>query len=413
MAVATRSLRDLPELDVFSDAFSRDPHAALTAALARGPLARSARGLEALSYGACQDVYRDPNLGVGQREAFDACGIADERFIRTFLGNINNVEGEAHRRLRRVVTPFFTPARAERLRVETRALIDAWLDDVGDAGECDLMDAMARRLPASVFCRTIGAPLADAERVARLSRSLTLFFLRDPAHRDEILAAFDEISAYAGDLLERRAREPADDFLSGLVEAEAGGEIDRDGSVAMIVTFMTASTDTTSGQLGLALIALDEHPEQWALLRREEQHVPAAVIELARFAPGVWATARTARAEGEFMGVRLEPGTGVFSNVLSANRDPDVYESPYRLDVTRSGVRPPLTWGIGHHFCVGRALAVMELEEAFGSMLERWSEFELAGDPELVGKPFLVSPSRLPIRFDATGRRRAGRRGSP
>ncbi len=148
MAISMKAVGDLPELDVFSAEFARDPHAVLGPVRAQGPLARSTRGLEVLSYSACQDVYRDPNLGVGQREAFDACGITEERFIETFVGNINNVEGDLHRRLRRLVTPFFTAARAEQLRLETRRLIDGWLDDVAEAGECDLMEAMARRLPS-------------------------------------------------------------------------------------------------------------------------------------------------------------------------------------------------------------------------------------------------------------------------
>jgi len=391
----------LPEVDVFSDAYATDPRTILDRARKESPLVRTQRGVEAIAYPHCQAVYRDDRLAVGQRELFEKGGLGGTRFASTFVRNLNNSEGEDHARLRAVVGPSFTPQSVERLRATTRDLIESWLDEAGEQEEFDFMDTVADRLPAAVFCLILGAPVEDAARVGRLSYSMTKMFLADPASRDEILTTFGELEDYAGELLERRRQEPADDVLSALVAGEREGQLTSTDSVTMVLLMLTGSTDTTASQLAHVMIALALHPDQYATLRAQPEPMTPKVMELARFAPGVWATARTAYEPIEFQGVAIEAGTQIWSNVVAANSDPEAFTDPRRLDLEARRRNPPLNWGLGVHFCLGRFLATLELEEVLRAITRRWAEFELVGEPRLEGIPTLVSPRGVRLRYRA------------
>jgi len=393
-------VHELPELDVLSPEYASDPRGVLAEIRPGSPIVRSQRGLETIAYSECQAVYRESRLAVGQLELFKQGGIDGTRFEDVFSKNINNSEGDEHKRLRAIVAPSFTPKAVEHLRQQTRALIDTWLDEVADEQECPFMDVLADRLPSAVFCLLLGAPVEDAPRVGRLSYSMTKMFLGDPQYRDEILSAFEELEDYAGELLEWRRREPADDVLGALVEAERRGDASPTDSVTMVLIILTASTDTTAGQLGHIVSALARHSEQWAKLRAEPEPMTAKVLEVARYAPGVWATARTAREPFEFCGVEVEAGDQIWSNVIGGNFDPGAFDDPLRLDLEVKRKNPPLNWGLGVHFCLGRFLAALELEEALRSMTQRWTEFELAFEPQLEGIPTLVAPRGVTLRFE-------------
>ena len=394
---------ELPEVDVLSPEYASDPRGVLERIRSTSPMVRTQRGVEAIAYPQCQVVYRDSRLAVGQLELYKQGGIDGTRFAETFSKNINNSEGDEHKRLRGVVGPQFTPKAVEHLRHETRTLIDTWLNEVADEDECPFMDVLADRLPSAVFCLLLGAPVGDASRVGRLSYSMTKMFLGDPRFRDEILDAFEELETYAGELLEWRRREPADDVLSALVAAERRGETTPTDSVTMVLIILTASTDTTAGQLGHIVAALARNPEQWANLRGAPEPMAARVLEVARYAPGVWATARTAYQPLEFCGVQVEAGDQIWSNVIGGNFDPTAFDDPHRLDFEAKRKNPPLNWGLGVHFCLGRFLAALELEEVLRSLTQRWTEFELAFEPKLEGIPTLVAPRGVTLRVKANG----------
>ena len=397
-------VHELPELDVLSPEYASDPKGVLERIRSTSPMVRTQRGVEAIAYPQCQTVYRDSRLAVGQLELFKQGGIDGTRFSETFSKNINNSEGQEHKRLRGVVAPSFTPRAVEHLRQETRRLIDTWLDDVADEDECAFMDVLADRLPSAVFCLLLGAPVEDAARVGRLSYSMTKMFLGDPRFREEILDAFEELEGYAGELLEWRRKVPADDVLGALVDAERRGEATPTDSVTMVLIILTASTDTTAGQLGHIVSALARNPEQWAKLRADPEPMPARVLEVARYAPGVWATARTAYEPLEFCGVEVEAGDQIWSNVIGGNFDPVAFDDPHRLDFEVKRKNPPLNWGLGVHFCLGRFLAALELEEVLRSLTQRWTAFELVVEPKLEGIPTLVAPRGVMLRFDTNGR---------
>jgi cytochrome P450 len=149
------------------------------------------------------------------------------------------------------------------------------------------------------------------------------------------------------------------------------------------------------------MIALARNPDQYARLRADPEPLSLKVMELARYAPGVWATARTANEDLEFQGVEIPAGTQIWSNVMAGNSDPDAFSDPGRLDLDAKRRNPPLNWGLGVHSCLGRFLATLEIEEVLRLAIRRWEELELVGEPTLEGIPTLVSPRGLRLRCRA------------
>lgn len=407
MPTASRILDDLPFIDVFSAEYKADPERFLVPIREDGGLARSPRGLEVLSYEANQDVYKDPILVVPHHMALDACGLGPGDGWYDFIVNlnINNAEGTLHRRLRGAVSALFSPKQVEAYRTLAGSMLSGWLEELKDAGSCSFMRDVAERLPSSVFLLMCGAPVDGYRKFADLSNSLIKMMQRDPRYRDEILGAYDELVEASEGLLDAardrigRGEEPERNVIDQLVAAERRGALRPEETVGMVVTFLFAAADTTSGQLGLMLMSLHENKDQWHALRKDPEKIPGAVLELARFNPGLTATGRLVTKTTEFRDVKIEAGSTVWSNVRAANWDPEVYDEPTRLDVARELSSPPLNWGMGHHACLGRVLAVMELQEGLRALTTHWEDFEIVGEPEVFGFPFNTGPVRLDVRF--------------
>jgi cytochrome P450 len=392
-------MTSFPVLDVFSPAYASRPHDQLDAARECGPLGQSSRGVETLSYGACRETFRNDVLSVGLEDRFVATGIVSGPAFDAFVEGIINVEGVLHHRVRSAVGRYFTPRRIERMRTMARGLVEGWLDGAAAAGELEFVAAVGRRLPGSIFCAMLGADLEDADRIARLSDELLKIFLFDPAHGPAVAAAYEEVDDYVNALIARRRREPGDDVTSMLLDACDRGEVTVLEATRTIIAILAASTDTTNSQLSLNVVALAHHPEQWRLLREDCSLVPAAVLELARHSPAAWSTSRYARNGAAVGGHDLAPGSTVWANIVAANHDPAVFADPHRLNITASRGAPPLNWGSGRHFCIGRSLAVMQMEETLRVMLTRWASFSVEEPLLAIGQPYAVSLQRLDVRF--------------
>ncbi len=396
-------MAELRLLDVHSAEFAADPHRMLRP-LRGVDAVRSNRGLEVLSYEAAAEVLTDPALAVGFEEMLHACGIFDGPAYASLSANISNVEGDLHARQRRVIAPFFRPGRVELLRAGLRQRLERRFAEVSAQATCDIVDLVGEWLPATTVCLIVGAPLTDRPFINRMSDEVQRFFSMHPAQRQTVEAAFDELAAYVNNLIERRRSEPGDDLVSFLLAAEARSELAA-GEVRDLVIFITlAGTQTTNTQIACMFKAFAEHPDQWAELRSDEELIPPAVIEASRMHTSVPAMPRVAREEREVAGVAVPAGTHIFVNFIAANRDPAVFASPDEMNIRRSMARPPLNWSVGRHFCPGRPIAVLELEETLRAAARHWRSFE--GEFESHGAPYVVRPERLTLSFD-TGAPRA------
>jgi cytochrome P450 len=268
------------------------------------------------------------------------------------------------------------------------------------------MDAIrdfAYPLPVLVICELLGIPEEDRARFAPGTGSAVLLNPTPPS-REELDAANEgtrAIGAYFEALFEQRRRAPQDDLITMPVQAEEAGDRLTPAELRANVTLLfAAGHETTVNLIGNGLLALLRHPDQWARLRDDPGLVPNAIEELLRYDPPVQTVARTVSEPMELRGQVLQKGELVLVLIGAANRDPDVFPDPDRLDVTRPQLRA-LSFGGGVHFCLGAQLARLEAEIAFTALLRRLPSLMLADtDPPRWREIFtLRGLTSLPVRW--------------
>ena len=391
----------LPFLNVFSPEYAKDPLAAIRALGKGHALARSPRGLECLSYDLSWELLRDERFPVGFEELLTMTGLAqDSEAYHFFARNTAALEGEEHRRQRRLLAPLFSPAAIERARKVARQIVEQLLDDVRD-NEFDFARDVAPHVPSAFFCYLIGAPMSDRTLVAACSDSMLKAFRADPAYREEIETGTRTLIDYIRRHIERKRSDPGEDALSQLIAAEQRGETTTDEIVEILFTILAASTDNTNASLSHAVMAFADHPDQWDFLRKNPALVADAVQECARTRPNNWSDPRIAREDHEFAGVPVTRGTWLFASVIAGNHDPAVFDAPDEFRITRERPRPILNFGSGRHLCLGRPVALVELEETLRLLIERFARIEVIGDVVRDGQPHGDFVRTLPVRLTA------------
>ena len=215
--------------------------------------------------------------------------------------------------------------------------------------------------------------------------------------RPRVAAVADELlGRYLIEIAEARRREPREDLLSSLVLAEERGEqLTQLELATMCVLLLVAGNETTTKLIANGLLALLRHPDQLALLREEPKRIPGAIDELLRFDGPVQLTSRIASEDGAFAGRRVQRGQQLVLLLAAANRDPERFPDPDRLDVTRENVRH-LGFGHGAHFCLGAQLARLETALALEGLLARFPALRLADAPIVWGdNTVLRGPTRM------------------
>lgn len=193
-----------------------------------------------------------------------------------------------------------------------------------------------------------------------------------------------------------------DDLISELIRAEDDGDRLSTEELRMLAAgLLMAGTDTTRNQLAASVHALCDHPDQWALLADHPELATNAVEETMRHSPIAFGTLRTALEDVELAGVMIPAGTLVVANTAAANRDPDVYDDPDRLDITREGAPAMQTFGAGMHYCLGANLARLELAEALAVMTRHMPNARRSGPAPWKPLTALSGPITLSIEFDA------------
>jgi cytochrome P450 len=282
-----------------------------------------------------------------------------------------------HTRLRGLVTKAFTARRIEAMRAHVQDLTDRLLDKVIPLGRMDAIRDLAFPLPVLVICELLGIPDQDQARFVTGSASGAVLLNPTPPTRAELDNANRgtlESGAYFEALFERRRRDPQDDLISQLVQAEeAGDRLTTAELRANVSLLFGAGHETTVNLIGNGFLSLLRHPAQWRILRDDPSLIPNAIEEILRFESPVQAVARMVTEPVELSGVTLEPSAMVVPLIGAANRDPEMFEDPDRFDVTRKDLRP-LSFGGGIHFCLGAQLARIEAAVVFETVLRRLPE---------------------------------------
>lgn len=287
-----------------------------------------------------------------------------------------------HTRLRRLANKAFTPRAVEVLRPRVQELVDEMLDSVRDAGECDLMSALAEPLPVVVICELLGVPPADWDQFKPWSSAIgrVLDPDADATTFEQAVPAIMGFVGYFGQLIEERRARPRKDLLSSLIEAESHGEtLTAQDLFAMVILLFIAGHETTTNLIGNGTLALMRHRAQFEALNAAPELVKAGVEELLRYDSPVQITARTATERLDLNGLTIEKGEGVVCGLAAANRDPRFCPEPDHLHLARG--RPDhVAFGNGMHHCLGAPLARLEGEVVFATLARRFPEMVLVDD---------------------------------
>jgi len=287
-----------------------------------------------------------------------------------------NYDPPDHTRIRRLAAPAFAPSRIEAYRGRAEALAAARLDALGRPESLDLMAEFAEPFAFAMLCEVFGIPAAT---VPGLQRSVTGLI----GHRDteRAIGELDAIirAQIADRLTAPGLSAPREDVFSAVVQAwRASGDVSEAELVDLLAMLVLAGFDSTVQMLGLSVLALLTHPWLPARLRGEPGLMPRAVDELLRWdTPGPFSTRRVALADVRIGGTVIPAGSGVLLSVAAANRDPRRHPDPDRLSLDRPAASRHLTFGLGPHYCLGAALARLELTAALTALLRHWPSVEL------------------------------------
>jgi cytochrome P450 family 142 subfamily A polypeptide 1 len=342
------------------------------------------------------------------------------------IGLIDEAEPR-HTQLRNLINRGFTPRMVKKLELVFREITTRAIDEVAPLGECDFVEAISVPLPLRMIAAMIGIKDEDYDRFHAWSDAMIAAegSMSDPVLLGRAGQAYLEYATYITEVIEDRRKQPQDDLVSILANADSEGmlrEYDESETFAnienrnhafenselikMMVILLVAGNETTRNALSGGMELLIEHPEERRKLVQNPALTRGAVEEIVRMVSPVNSFGRTLTSDTELRGRKLEAGQQVLMIYPSANRDADVFEDPDRFDVERNPQH--LGFGIGSHFCLGANLARMELRVAIEEVLRRMPDIEYAGNGAVLRPSALVrSCIHMPVRFTPEERRRS------
>jgi cytochrome P450 len=309
-----------------------------------------------------------------------------------------------HDRLKALFQAGFTPRRIAAHEDAIRTIVTRVLRRLDGRETCDLVGDVAQPIVSRVIGSFMGIPPEDDAIWARLMNS-TLASSDAEVNPDGLDGVrkrdIPEIFERCGRLIAGRREHPTDDLLSVLVHAEVEGHKLEEHEIVMgFFLLVAAGNDSTKATYSSCMRALIENPDQRQLLLEEPTLIPGAVEEALRMFPAFAHFRRTATRDTELHGQRIREGEKVVMWYVSSNRDETRYEDPDRFDVRRNPDHQAFGAG-GRHFCLGTALARLELNVMLEETLARYPRMELAGTPTYVESPFINQLKLLPVRLAA------------
>ena len=335
-------------------------------------------------------VFKDPETyssELGGTQIYDGRGMGYQ---------LNQTDDPKHRRLRALVNKGFTPRMIGRLEEELRRRTKSILDAVPAAETFNFVPAVARELPLQAICSVLGVPQEDRAAI------IEIVDLAVGAGDGTVMSPqyLKQLSAYADTVVERKRSNPADDILSVIVHAQlddGSPQLNNQELRAFFNLLFPAGAETTRGSIAGGLLALMENPEELERLRNGPQLMKTAIEEMVRWtSPSVYKR-RTTTRDAELKGRLIRQGQKVTVWEMSANRDEDAFENPFRFDVGRDP-NNHVGFGLGTHFCLGANLARLEIRVMFEELLERYERFEVTGPFAWTNNNRLLSLTQLPLR---------------
>ncbi|UBU08878.1 cytochrome P450 family protein [Nonomuraea gerenzanensis] len=391
---------DVPEIDLTDPAVLHDPYTAYAQVRERSAVVR----LLVPGFGPFWAVTRheearamlaDPRMELNE-SSYRRPGVPEHclRYLRTMA----ETNGAEHARLRRLVTPAFTPRQATGFAPRIERIVEGLLDELPEREPVDLLERFAKPLPMDVICELVGIPPADRPRWREYGAAVAA------GHGERFARAIPEIIDAAGSAIAAARAQPGDGLLPDLARVvEEDGDRLSDDELVTMVWLLVLAGQTPANLIANAVATLLAHPDQLAALRADPALMPRAVEELARWSPPQPMTVpRFATEDVEIGGVPIPEGQPVTVSVAAANRDPRVFDEPDRFDITREP-GPHLGFGHGPHFCVGSSLARVQTGVALGVLLRRFPGLALAGEAAYLPDPGTRRLASLPVTLRPAG----------
>ena len=386
-------------VDTTDLAFFRDPHEVLRAAREQTPLAVDAAGTPMLlRYADVDAALKDARFVNDYDILITRHGITSGPLYDWWKLAMLNTNPPVHTRLRSLASRAFTPKAANATRARMRELTVEHLQAYDGRDSIDLIDDVTESLPLTIVCDMIGVPRDDHGSFHQWVADIGLMFSDSIPDENRALAerSMDALRDYVVGMIEGMRRRPDETLMSALIAAEEGGDrLSYDELVALVVNLMLGALDTSRSALSIGL---------WLLWTRGLHTVtPALIEEILRYEPPSGELRRTAGADFELCGHPVKAGMSVALSVMSANRDTAAYGDPDEFSPRRyetGSARPHLSFGRGSHFCLGNAIARVEMLEVLDVILTRHPKLEVLTDtPEWV--PFLRVRrfEQLPVRL--------------
>ncbi len=313
----------------------------------------------------------------------------------------------AHTRLRTLCAAAFTPARVAVLRGHIQDIADTLIDAFIGKGSADIVADLAGPMPAIVTAEMLGVPVSDYEKLKQWSIDFAEIlgnFQHYPDRVARVAASVRDMTEYFRAAVHEQRIHPHEGLVGSLVRAEVDGvRLTEEEIIANTILTMIGGQETSTNLISSGLLTLLRHPEQMRILLDDPSLIPSAVEELLRYESPIQHTARVAQEDFSLGGKLIRRGQSVVAVLAAGNRDPERFPNPDLLDVKR-GDKGHLAFGWAAHFCFGAPLARIEGQIAFGTILRRLENLELASEDfawrENLG---LRGLSGLPVRFKMCG----------
>ncbi len=394
--------------DPFSSGFQSDPYPTLARLRSEDPVHETSVNGTRLwmltRHEDCTNVLKDSRFSAAKfDEGFLETMLAgDDGPLRALAEAVQSMmllkDAPDHTRLRTLVNKAFTPRMVERLRPRIEEVARQLIEEMQGRGRANLIADFATPLPIVVIAELLGVPVEDRDRLKLWSDRLATFL--DGTIRDAGLAASAqacmELREYMDEIVAARRAEPREDLISGMIAAQERDDRLSDQELFSTVTLLLAAGhETTTNLIGNGMFALMTHRDQFERLRAKPELTRSAVEELLRFDSPVQLTSRCPLEDVVIGGKHIPAGGEVNTSIAGANRDPEIFTEPDRLDITR-GENHHLSFGLGAHFCMGSALARLEGQIAFGALVKHLPAMELDGSaprkPGIVLRGFEAMP---------------------
>ena len=304
-------------------------------------------------------------------------------FAEIMLQQMMFMDGAMHARLRGICSAAFTPRRVEELRPVIESIADELIDKVISSGRMDMIADFANPLPAIVTAQMLGVPIEDHQQLHAWVIDLAEVlgnFQHHPDRVAEIVQSLQDLKSYVAERMDEQRRRPTGGLIHALMTAEVDGHrLSDEEVIANTIITLIGGHETTTNLIASGFLTLLRNPESLQQLRNHPEIIGSAIEELLRFESPVQHTARIAPADMQLGGKTIQKGSRVVAVLAAANRDPNRFPDPDRLDLLRPDNRH-LAFGWAAHFCFGAPLARMEGQIAFNSLLRRLSRPALLDD---------------------------------